>query len=106
MNSLKKTDRYSSDRRPSVGRKCLFSPGLILLAGGRNILVKPYQPNMMRSKRCIVVENLEHTIRVQFPKNATTDIVSPEFLLPFELTKDEIKMRDELLTTVQKGKKG
>lgn len=93
MSDCKKLKRFSETSRPEVGVRVLFSPGIILNVG----IVQPYQPNHSNNKRCRVVGNDEHAVSVIFEGKKEIDLVSPDFLLPLELSKDENKIREELL---------
>jgi len=55
--------------------------------------------------RCVVLAHLNHIVRVKFEHSNREDLVSPEFLIPLELTKfgrELVEQDPKLLATVEK----
>lgn len=80
-------NRYSEKKRPAVGLICAFSRGMQLTP---SIFV----PEISKGERsccipqntlCEVKENREHVIKVSRIGSDQTDLVSPEFLIPYRL---------------------
>lgn len=87
MSKKMEVERFSREKRPEVGMFVRFSPGIIL---SRNN-VNPRQPIPERSGKAKVVGNMEFTTEVLFDGEKETDIVTPEFLIPCKLMKEEKK---------------
>ncbi len=93
--------RFSQQIRPAVGEVVEFSPVMILCKSGSGDIVLEdcrefYEEYIVRGAKCRVIKNWEHTVEVDFvdcdgvsllPPGASGDIVSPDFLITRELTK-------------------
>ena len=85
---LIKLTRLSHKNRPNINEKLFFSPVIRLIDGvfiddNRTLL----QDYMKHNNVCTCVKHGDYTEHVRFSNQKQTDIVSPEFLLRMELTK-------------------
>lgn len=95
---FKNGERFGIKNLPTVGQRCFYMPGLFLAP---NIFIPNYQkcikPYINICSQCIVERvpknsskkpKLRNVVEVKFLNQNETDIVSPEFLVSFELTKE------------------
>ena len=75
---------------PSVGDECMFSHALQLTQNEFVPQSKLFErKEIYQGARCTVLPRLEysyHVVRLRFESSDLEDIVSPEFLIPLELT--------------------
>jgi len=93
---LIKLTRLSQKDRPKINEKCFFSPVIQLIDGvfidDTRVLLHDY---MKHNSVCTVTKHGNYIDHVKFGNNKHTDIVSPEFLLRMELTKQAKQLLSE-----------
>lgn len=84
---FRKINRCSENDMPMIGERCMFSHALQLT---QNEFVPQdrlwEREEIYQKARCKVLAMLDHVVRVRFEHSDRDDIVSPEFLIPLELT--------------------
>lgn len=87
MKLTKNLKRFDTKDRPMIGDDVFFSPGVQLTIyefEERQIELKPL--NIKTGMKCRVLNNTKYLTEVQFSHRDCTDLVSPCFLISFELT--------------------
>lgn len=103
---FKKTNRCSESDMPLIGSRCMFSHA-------RQLTLDEFVPQkklfereeIHQGARLLILAHLNHTVRVRFEHSDQDDIVSPEFLIPMELTKfgkELLAQSPKLLAAVEK----
>ena len=83
----KSSSRYSDEKRPSMGEKCLFLHGLCLIPGEFVSRGKEFVREWISQGALVrVLRNKDHLVEVMFPGALDSDLVSPDFLMKAELT--------------------
>jgi len=73
---------------PSIKARCLFSHALKLTKNEFVPQPRAFErEEIHQNARCTVIGLNPHTVKVRFDQAEINDIVSPEFLIPLELTK-------------------
>ncbi len=88
LNIFKEPTRYSQNHRPKLQTRLLFSPVKRIVDGVYKIDNRQMiRDHLKENSICTVIKNNKNTVLVQFPEQNDTDLVSPEFLITIELTK-------------------
>lgn len=102
---FKKIDRCSESDMPEIGQRCMFSHTLQLTIDEFVPQRKLYErEEIHQGARLSILAQLDHVVRVRFEHSDREDIVSPEFLIPLELTRfgrELLESDPELLATVE-----
>ena len=103
---FKRIDRCSERYKPKIGRRCMFSHALQLTDDEFVPQKKLFErEEIHQGARCKILARLDHVVRVRFEHSDRDDVVSPEFLIPLELTKfgkELLESDPELLAAVEK----
>ena len=103
---FKKIDRCSESNMPEIRARCMFSYALQLTHNEFVPQDKLYErEEIHQGARCVVLAQLDHVIRVRFERSDQEDVVSPEFLIPLELTRFGRELLDsdpDLLAAVER----
>ena len=102
---FKKTNRCSENAMPIIGTRCMFSHAQQLTQNEFVPQEKPFErEEIYQGARCKVLARLDHVVRVRFEHSDKQDIVSPELLIPLELTsfgRELMNSDPKLLATVE-----
>lgn len=103
---FKKIDRCSESNMPLIGTRCMFSHALQLTIDEFVPHKKLFErEEIHQGARAKVLAKLGHVVRVRFEHSDRDDIVSPEFLIPLELTRfgrELLESDPKLLAAVEK----
>lgn len=99
----KKSKRYSVSQRPEIGARCMFSHADQLIFGEFVPHPKAFERSeIYQGARCMVLGLSTYVVRVRFDGSDLIDLVSPEFLIPMELTKfGEDLLNSDMLDSVE-----
>lgn len=101
----KKSYRCSGVNELLIGERCMFSFALQLTRDEFVPHKKLWErEEIYQGARCVVIERLDHVVRVRFKHSNQSDLVSPEFLILLEMTSfgEELFAKDpELFNTVE-----
>ncbi len=101
----KKTDRCSGVNDPIIGERHMFSHALQLTIDEFVPQKKLFErKEIHQGTRCVVIGRINNIVIVKFDHSDQEDLVSPEFLIPLELTsfgKELLATDPELLATVE-----
>ena len=94
MKLFKEPIRFSSDYKPTIGMKLIFSYAHVLTSSGVSLPnKKSFCKNYIHNdSMCEVISLTEHLVEVRFDNQTNTDLVSPEFLIFVQLTKIGTKL--------------
>ena len=84
---FKNGERFTQDKRPKIGQKCFYCPGVWLVP---DVFVPDYRtcikPYIKPLAICEVTGATEHLAIVKFGDQEETNLISPDFLVAVELT--------------------